>query len=73
MRKRIIIEIDGYRMEIPGDQIDNLTMSTPGDVIEVACDCTPGDCGYIHRAYTGPWHLELTADLNSQPLWKVAI
>lgn len=67
---KIIVEIDGYRMEIPGDQIDDLTMSTPGELRDVPCSCQQ-PCGAVHRAYTGSWHLELTADLNSRPMWEV--
>ncbi len=62
---KVIIEHDGYRMEIsdPG-----LTLETHQRRIEVPC---PGatDCGYVHYEPLGRWRVDLSGELAEQPEW----
>lgn len=62
---KIIVEVDGQRMEVVSE---DAVISTPADMKEVPCTCVR-DCGYVHREFAGTWLLELSARLTTRPLW----
>ena len=67
---RVIVELEGARLEVPQEEIANIDFNVRGDVEEVPCDCPNGPCRGIHRKLTGVWNLDLSLTLNAQPMWE---